>query len=134
MHSAVTPEEAVRNLKAAAPLYKALRHENLIELLEDGPMGGGWGLLFRWTDGISMGRMYPAQHRRFVALPQAERLQIFEDILRFHIHAAEKGMLRSTSTTARCCTMRKAAGRCCATSIATARRRSSTKWAGCGAA
>lgn len=54
-------------------------------------MGGGWGLLFRWTDGISMGRMYPAQHRRFMALPQAERLQIFEDILRFHIHAAEKG-------------------------------------------
>lgn len=91
VRSAVTPAEAVRNLKAAAPLYKALRHENQIELLEDGPMGGGWGLLFRWTDGISMGRMYPAQHRRFMALPQAERLQIFEDILRFHIHAAEKG-------------------------------------------
>lgn len=91
VRSAVTPAEAVRNLKAAAPLYKALRHENLIELLEDGPMGGGWGLLFRWTDGISMGRMYPAQHKRFMALPQAERLQIFEDILRFHIHAAEKG-------------------------------------------
>lgn len=86
-----SPEAAVKSLKAAAPLYRTLRHENLVELIESGPLGGGWGLLFRWTDGVSMGRMYPAQHKRFMALPEAERLRAFEGILQFHIHAAEKG-------------------------------------------
>ncbi len=65
-----------KSLKVAAPLYRTLRHENLVELIESGPLGGGWGLLFRWTDGVSMGRMYPAQHKRFMALPEAERLRV----------------------------------------------------------
>ncbi len=87
----VSPDEAVRNLRTAVPLYRALRHENLIELFEDGPMGGGWGARFRWTDGISMGRMYPEQHRQFMALPLSERLRVFEQVLRFHEHVAAEG-------------------------------------------
>ena len=48
-----------KSLKVAAPLYRTLRHENLVELIESGPLGGGWGLLFRWTDGVAHGPHVP---------------------------------------------------------------------------
>ena len=40
------PAQAVAALQAAAPIYRALVHENLIRLLEAGEMGGGYGMLF----------------------------------------------------------------------------------------
>lgn len=89
--SVITAEEAVENLKKPVHLYKDLAHESLIELLDDGEMGGGYAMVFRWTDGISMGRMYPKQHKAFMALPVETRMQIFKDILAFQIHAADKG-------------------------------------------
>lgn len=85
------PETAVERLKPTAQLYRTLAHENLIRLVEAGEMGGGYGVLFEWTDAVSMGRMYPAQRERFMAMPIENKLQVFEDVLQFHIHAAELG-------------------------------------------
>ena len=89
--SEITAKEAVENLKRPMHLYTELAHENLIRLIEAGEMGGGYAAVFEWTDAISMGRMYPLQHKAFMELPVKTRLQIFEDVLRFHIFAAEKG-------------------------------------------
>ena len=67
------PAKAVAALQAAAPIYRALVHENLIRLLEAGEMGGGYGMLFEWTDAICMGQMYPEQHKAFMAPEEFER-------------------------------------------------------------
>ncbi|MCI8441125.1 MAG: serine/threonine protein kinase [Provencibacterium sp.] len=83
------PADAIRRLQAAQPPYRALCHKNLVQLLEAREIGGGFALVFRWAQGDCMGRAYPAAHKRFMGLPAAARLQVFEDILDFlrHVHA-----------------------------------------------
>lgn len=78
-----TPADAVARLAATVPIYRDLRHPNLIELVEAGKLADGFGMVFKWADGDCMGRMYPAAHRRFMQLPVAERMKVFDDILAF---------------------------------------------------
>ena len=87
----VTAAEAIANLKPTALIYRDLAHDNLIRLIDAGEMGGGYGMIFEWTDAICMGRMYPEQHKQFMELPVGDRLRVFRDAVRFHIHAAKKG-------------------------------------------
>lgn len=77
------PADAVLRLKATLPVYSDLKHRNLIEFLEARDIGGGFAMVFRWADGDCMGRMYPAAHRRFMALPVNDRLAVFSDIQSF---------------------------------------------------
>lgn len=86
----VSLEEAISNLRATLPVYEALRHENLIELLYAEDVGGGFAMVFRWVDAICMGRMYPEDHARFMVQPAQAKLRIFGDIQRFMVHVAEK--------------------------------------------
>nr|WP_300866263.1 phosphotransferase [uncultured Acetatifactor sp.] len=86
-----TAREAVERLWQAWPVYRELRHGSLIELVEAEEIGGGFALVFRWAQGDCMGRMYPAAHRRFMALPTENQLQVFGDILRFLEHTASRG-------------------------------------------
>ena len=86
-----TYENAVARLKSTAQLYKDLAHENLIHLVLAEEMGGGYGMLFDWVEGFCMARMYPEENERFFRLPVESRMNVFRDLLRFHIHAAEKG-------------------------------------------
>lgn len=79
----ITPEEAVRNLKNALPLYKNLRHESLIPFLGTLETENGFGLVFQWTEGLCMGRMYPESHARFMALSIDEKLEVFRNIQAF---------------------------------------------------
>lgn len=85
------PEEAVMRLRAAVPLYRDLRHENLIELVEAKEIGGGFAMVFRWAAGDCMGRMYPEAHERFMKLPVSARLAVFRDVLCFLEHTAAQG-------------------------------------------
>lgn len=89
--SEITLQEAIDNLKRPVHLYRELAHESLIKLIDAGEMGEGYAMVFEWTDAISMGRMYPMQHKEFMELPLKTRLKIFADVLEFHIFAAEKG-------------------------------------------
>ncbi len=86
-----TPQDAVQRLKATPPLYRTLAHPRLIELLETREMGGGYAMIFKWAQGISMGRMYPEEHRRFMNLPTETRMRIFRDLLDFLEHVHRKG-------------------------------------------
>lgn len=49
------PEAAIGRLKAAIPLYTALKHPNLIELLEHFEVqGGGYAAIFDWFEGVCL--------------------------------------------------------------------------------
>lgn len=84
-------EDAVERLKTAVPLYRDLRHENLIELVKAEEIGGGFAMVFLWAAGDCMGRMYPEAHERFMKLPVPARLAVFRDVLRFLEHTAAQG-------------------------------------------
>lgn len=87
----VPPETAIRNLKATVPIYQELKHENLIELLETADAGGGFAMIFRWTDAVCLGKLYPESRERFLQLPIEIKQQVFQDIQSFFLHVAQKG-------------------------------------------
>lgn len=78
-----TPKDAIERLKSTLLVYENLKHKNLIEFVEAKEINGGFAMVFKWVDGDCMGRMYPAEHRRFMNLPIADRLNVFHDILDF---------------------------------------------------
>lgn len=86
-----TSEHAVTRLGLAASIYRDLAHPNLIKLLETREAGGGLALVFEWTDGECMGRMYPQSRRKFMSLSLETKIKVFGDILMFHEHAAAQG-------------------------------------------
>ena len=86
-----TPADAVRRLKDALPVYQALHHPALAEFLNAREIAGGFALVFRYTDAVCMGRMYPESHARFLALPMEIKLKIYDDILDFLAHTVDSG-------------------------------------------
>lgn len=85
------PEDAVERLKATLPIYMDLKHPGLIQLLDAQDVAGGFAMVFRWAEGDCMGRMYPAQHHRFMNLPVEARLQVFRDVLAFLEYVHDRG-------------------------------------------
>lgn len=88
-----TVKDAIERLKSALPIYSDLRHPNLIELLDAGEIANGFIMIFKWTSGDCMGRMYPATHRKFMNLPMEERLNVFRDILHFLAFVNSQGYI-----------------------------------------
>jgi serine/threonine protein kinase len=86
-----TREDAVERLRAAVPVYDALRHGNLISLISAEDIGGGFAAVFEWTDAACMGKQYPESRRWFVSLPVDRRMKVFDDIMAFHLHVAHLG-------------------------------------------
>lgn len=82
--------DAVKRLQSSLPVYKDLRHENLIRLIKAEDIGGGFAMVFQWADGDCMGRMYPAAHHRFMQLPVNTRRNVFRDILSFFEYLASR--------------------------------------------
>lgn len=87
------PDDAVSRLKATVLIYENLKHKNLIEYVESKEIGNGFAVVFKWADGVCMGRAYPESHRKFTALPQEARLQIFADILDFMRYAVSRNFV-----------------------------------------
>lgn len=85
------PKDAIERLKAAMPIYQALHHENLIELVNCEDIGDGFAMIFKWTDGDCMGRMYKDEHNRFMQLPITDKLNVFFDILDFLEYVSSNG-------------------------------------------
>ena len=83
-------KDAVARLKATVPIYNVLKHKNLIEFVESKDTYGGFAMVFNWADGDCMGRMYPAQHKKFMELPIKDRLKVFTDILDFFEYIASQ--------------------------------------------
>jgi serine/threonine-protein kinase len=85
------PADAVARLKASVPIYQNLAHPNLIRLIKAEDAGGGYAAVFGWVEGFCMGRMYPEDRSRFMALPLAAKLRVYDEILDFHAFAVSKG-------------------------------------------
>lgn len=86
-----TPEDAIERLRATVSVYRELRHPNLVEFVDAMEIGGGYAVIFKWTDGDCMGRMYPAAHKKIMALPNEKKLGLYHDLLEFLRHTAESG-------------------------------------------
>ena len=86
-----TPGEAVERLKDTLPIYRDLRHPSLIELVDAREAAGGFAMVFKWAEGDCMGRMYPAQHQRFMNMPSEDRLQVFRDVAVFLEYVNRQG-------------------------------------------
>lgn len=84
------PERAVELLKQSGRVYRDLAHPVLLPLLWEGPVEGGYALLFPWTEAICMGKQYPSRER-FLALPLDTKLGIYREALAFHSHVAKRG-------------------------------------------
>lgn len=90
VRSNTPPERAVERLLATIPVYEALRHPSLINIVDHLPVTGGHAAVFEWFDGVCMGKMY-GQFDRFLALPVDEKLDIYRVMLDFHSHVNERG-------------------------------------------
>jgi serine/threonine-protein kinase len=84
-------EELVALLRASAKTYEDLAHPSLIHLVNAEEIGGGFATVFDWTDAECAGRDYSASRAKFMALPLETRASVFEDIMEFHAHAAQRG-------------------------------------------
>jgi aminoglycoside phosphotransferase (APT) family kinase protein len=83
--------DAVARLKATDEIYRALAHGHLVRLIASEEIGGGFAMVFKWAEGDCMGKQYPASRARFLALPLADKLRVYRDVLAFHAFVAEKG-------------------------------------------
>ncbi|MDR1465558.1 MAG: hypothetical protein LBJ11_09725 [Oscillospiraceae bacterium] len=89
----ITPAHAADNLRKALPLYEAMRHPRLIELLEHFSHKKLEVAVFRWAEGECLFDHWnfdryqqtgePRPYERFRALPLPERLRAFEAVLSF---------------------------------------------------
>ena len=88
----VTPVQAIERIKSTVTIYEDLDHPKLTKLLSHKTINGGYLLVFEWFDGKCMGRMYDS-HARFLSLPVADKLAIYQDVILFHKHVNEKGYI-----------------------------------------
>lgn len=86
----VSGAEAINNLKKTKPIYRDLQHQTLIKFIDAEKIGGGFAMIFEWTDGECMGRMYPLSRRIFMSMPIDTKIKVFEDVLNFHKFVASK--------------------------------------------
>lgn len=86
----VTPEEAVRRMRACSVVWRELAHPALLRLMADGPVPGGYAQVFEYGEGRCMSPMY-GDHERFMALPLEEKLGICRTVLDFHAHVNRRG-------------------------------------------
>ena len=86
-----TPADAVTWLREAEQVYKDIRHDNLIKFVRGVEAGGGYALVFEWTDAECVGLSFPETRDKFLSLPIKKKLACFDSVLDFHALVAEKG-------------------------------------------
>lgn len=86
-----TIESAVERLKGAVPVYQDLAHPTLIKFVKAEEIGGGFAAVFEWADAECMGKQYPLSRNKFKQMPLDVRVQVLEDIMKFHAYVAGCG-------------------------------------------
>ncbi len=84
-------EDAIARLRAAVTKYRELEHPSLIRLIDAQEVKGGFALLFDWEEGVSLCNPDFSLADRFMSLPITQRVNAFEQVLRFHLHVARCG-------------------------------------------
>ena len=78
-----SPADAAERLRSVVSLYRDIKSEKLIKFVTAEEIGGGFALVFEWTEGKCMARMYPDDHRFIMDLSVQKKLLIFSDIIAF---------------------------------------------------
>jgi len=86
-------EDIIIALKMSVPKYKDLKHPLLINQIAVEEIGGGFLAIYDWFDGEGCGYMHPEMQKKFLALPNKEKLRVYEGILEFHAHVIERGYI-----------------------------------------
>jgi len=84
-------EDTISILKHSVQKYKDLKHPLLINIIDAEEIGNGFITVFNWFDGESCGYPQPEMCAKFKLLPDKEKQRVFEGIVEFHVHAAERG-------------------------------------------
>ena len=84
-------EDTITALKITVPKYKELKHRLLINQIDAEETGGGFIAVYDWFDGEGCGYMHPEMQKKFLALPDREKLRVYNGILEFHCHVAACG-------------------------------------------
>ncbi|GIP36483.1 serine/threonine-protein kinase [Paenibacillus sp. J2TS4] len=92
LESNVSIDEAISRLQTTVSVYEDLRHPKLIDMIEHKEIKGGYLTVFEWFEGECMGKQYNSLGK-FISLPLEEKLDIYKDILLFHIHANKRGYI-----------------------------------------
>lgn len=99
MEAEVTPQQAVSTLKKAVPIYKDLKHPNLVQIIEDYAFKDFYIVVFKWVEGLCLFDHWnfeeyhnnPTMKRpseRFKALPVQKKLKAVDTIFSFFINTA----------------------------------------------
>jgi len=91
IRSRVSKDEAIERIKSTVQVYKDLAHPVLNNLIDAKEIDSGYALVFEWTDAECMGRQYPESRKLFMEMSDNVRLNVFDEILRFHAHVIKQG-------------------------------------------
>jgi len=90
-HSNVSAEEAIARMKQTEPIYRDLAYPALTKLIDAEAIGGGYAMIFEWTDAECLGKQYPASREKFLQMPMDTKISVFNDILDFHMYVIAQG-------------------------------------------
>jgi serine/threonine-protein kinase len=96
------PQDAVKRLKQAIPVYEDLNHQNLIKLIDHFDIEDGYAGIFEWFEGECLHPHWsfppPAKYNdpnspyfRFKQLPMDLRLTSLNNIFAFHMDVETRG-------------------------------------------
>ena len=84
-------DDTITRLRLSVLKYMELKHPLLINLIGAEEIGGGYITVFDWFDGESCGYPQRETHSKFLALPNEEKMRVYDGILEFHAHVAARG-------------------------------------------
>lgn len=86
-------EDIVTALKLTVPKYRDLKHPLLINQIDAKEIGGGYLAIYDWFDGEGCGWMHPDAQKRFLDIPNKDKLRVYNGILEFHAHVIDCGYI-----------------------------------------
>lgn len=104
IYSCIEARQAVENLKKSISIYSALKHPNLIELIDHQQQGDLYAAVFKWVEGdclfdywnfekYALDQQITSPRMRFKQLPIEKRLVSFNTIFDFLACVESKGFV-----------------------------------------
>jgi len=84
-------DDTILRLKYSARKYIDMQHPLLVNLVDAMEIGGGYLTIFDWFSGESWEYPRGEIYRRFITLPLAKKIHVYEGIIAFHAHVVECG-------------------------------------------
>lgn len=93
VEAGVSPEDAVSNLRRAEAVYRDIAHPNIVRFIEAIEHGPYFGLVFEWSEGELLRRIYTETFTRFRASSVEERMGAFDTVIDVMQHVHDCGYI-----------------------------------------